>query len=722
MGKYRIIFIICCFFAINNSYSKKRIALDNNLSKCFTVQTIESNSDNYIINVQFHGFYDTVSTISDIEYHRISIDSCYTLSNIGEPALPVLTKSIALPKGCTYVVELANEKWAEFPMGYIYPFQKPLLETEKEPSFTINKSIYESDIYISQTLHWTDKHYWRGIENINLALCPFKYYPAQQKLSALKECTIKVRFISNNVENRKAPNTLGNELKLYDNENLFSQEIKNMSASKDNSTYDLLIISCNNTGILNSQALKDFCLWKSLKGIKTKLVSTASTGTTCTEIKNFISQEYQHGIKYVLFIGDDDDIPLYDMPSITYSGITKSDYWYGCMDGSSDVVADIAIGRFSTKNLSELTNIVNKIKKYESTYNPYYNKVLLMANKEEAPNKYQGCLETIRNATYQNPMTFTTAYGAPTSAGGNNSTNADVINHVNSGLNILNYRGHGNENSWTYWNESGEYFYGSNVENFSTPYNFIVFSIACYTGNIRNNTCMLEKFMNSSKGSVAFLGATEASYTISNHTFNQYLFKQLLNEKIYNFGLLNIASHIKNLEYTNYSSTSKDNAFCYLCGGDPSLEIWTSNPQTFQGITITTTSNGTLINTKNVNGCCISIVSEEGELLNNIEMSGNNYTIPTLPTNCYIAINKHDYIPYIYHKMSDDIYIQNVTFNQDATYNNQGTVYIGYDVTNDKEHGNVIIKNGKTLKITNASEVIIKNGFECEKGATFIVE
>lgn len=103
-----------------------------------------------------------------------------------------------------------------------------------------------------------------------------------------------------------------------------------------------------------------------------------------------------------------------------------------------------------------------------------------------------------------------------------------------------------------------------------------------------------------------------------------------------------------------------------------------------------------------------------------IESNSDNYIINVQFHGFYDTVSKISDIEY--HKTSDDIYIQNVTFNQDATYNNQGTVYIGYDVTNDKEHGNVIIKNGKTLKITNASEVIIKNGFECEKGATFIVE
>ena len=47
----------------------------------------------------------------------------------------------------------------------------------------------------------------------------------------------------------------------------------------------------------------------------------------------------------------------------------------------------------------------------------------------------------------------------------------------------------------------------------------------------------------------------------------------------------------------------------------------------------------------------------------------------------------------------------------------------GYDVTSNMPFGNVIIKNGANMKIKMGIEgVTIKNGFECEKGGTLVVE
>jgi len=719
----KVVVIIFSLLHVKDVYSQTWIPLDNTTLKGVTTSVLVSDNDTYKLRMQLHGVHDVVTNVSGINYHELIIDNCFTLTKIGEPALPLVTKTIAVPQGCDYVMEISDEIWVDIEVGKLFPFQKPLLETESPSTFTVNESIYESEQYFVNTLSFKTGHIWRGIESVNLAICPFRYYPSKGKLSVLKECVVTVNFTPTMQKTKRViqKNTNGNELHQYENIDMIMQNLSRKSATVDSEQYDFLIISCSQD-ILNCQSIKDFCKWKALKGFKTKVVSTDITGKTCSEIKNYISNEYQKGIKYVLFIGDDDQIPLYDKSGVTYSyDIIKGDYWYGCMDGSSDLIGDIAIGRLSTNNSSEVANMVEKIIKYESENHQYYNKVLLMANKENAPGKYQGCLETIRNTTYTLPMTFTTAYGASTTVGGNNSTNSDVISKINSGLNILNYRGHGDENSWTYWNTLNESFYGSLVENFTGTSNSVVFSIACSTGDISNNTCMLEKFMNDKKGSVAYLGATVPSFTNANHTFNQFLFTKLLNENVYNMGLLNIAAHMKNLEYTNYATTAQDNVFCYLCGGDPSLEIWTAKPMVFSGVTINPTLGAVRINTNNVNGCTVSIVSESGTLLNHTIMKGTTCTIPVSESKYYVAINKHNYIPYVLLKSVDGVYIQNITFNNNVSYN-QGSVYIGYDVTDEKKYGNVIVKSGSTLTLKNASEVVIKNGFECEKGAALVIE
>ena len=86
-----------------------------------------------------------------------------------------------------------------------------------------------------------------------------------------------------------------------------------------------------------------------------------------------------------------------------------------------------------------------------------------------------------------------------------------------------------------------------------------------------------------------------------------------------------------------------------------------------------------------------------------------------------IAIDKHNYIPYIVHVDTDNLYIQNKTFTENEYY--VGTpMSIGYDVTSTQSYGNVIVDAGAKIIINKGSGVIIKNGFECKQGAEFIVK
>ena len=47
---------------------------------------------------------------------------------------------------------------------------------------------------------------------------------------------------------------------------------------------------------------------------------------------------------------------------------------------------------------------------------------------------------------------------------------------------------------------------------------------------------------------------------------------------------------------------------------------------------------------------------------------------------------------------------------------------VGYDVTDQQEYGNVLVEQGASLRLNQQNGLVIKNGFECEKGAELIIE
>lgn len=722
MNKVLRYIVLACYICINTlAYSQvKWISFENNPEATApTIKILTSDKSMYQVKVKIHGYYDEIVNEGATIYHKISLGTGFTTTEIGQPAMPTISQLIALPTNRTCTSSISENKWVDVNIDRIHPYQKPLLETEQPTKFVVNESVYNQDFYKTLLINRSDSSIWRGLHNIAFSICPFKYFPKTNKLSVLTEFIFTVRFspqsdmLNSRIRQR--------DLNVFDNNFL----IPSNELATDNTSYDYLIIVGDNTSLLGSQALKDFCKWKAIKGYKTKIVSVATTGSSCSSIKSFIESEYNvnKNLTYVLFVGDDDRIPMYNKRSFQTLDILKSDYWYGCMDGDGDFQADIIVGRFSTNAVDELENMVNKTIVYESTDNQYAQYAQLVANKEYAPGKYQRCCEDIRTASYITPITFIKTYGASASNGGTDATNANIISMINEGVNIVNYRGHGDWDQWWNWNSQNQCFYNSDVDLLKNTTYPVIFGIACTTADIRNHTCLLETFMKSKYGSAAYLGATVPSYTDANHTFDKILFKELLNNNIANVGDLNLKAHIKNISERG-DFTSKDNAFCYICGNDPALEIWTQRPQTFKNVTVSNQNDGLHITVDGVSDYMVSVVSKEGKLRYKKTSMSNSIILSDYNTEDLIYLGKHNYIPLEIETQGTNpntVYIQNRVFNGNETINGD-KIEVGYDVTSSILYGNVIINNGANLKLNSISETIIKNGFECQKGATFIVE
>ena len=222
--------------------------------------------------------------------------------------------------------------------------------------------------------------------------------------------------------------------------------------------------------------------------------------------------------------------------------------------------------------------------------------------------------------------------------------------------------------------------------------------------------------MNTAYGSVAFIGATEATHTLPNNAYNENLFDELLNNNIYNIGLLNIIAHAR--VCSRYGKMSFDNAYSYILGNDPALEIWTAIPNSFNDISIVRNLDVVTINTGNVKDFDVSIISKDGELLKTEHSNLESVTLPNITEENVIAINKHNYIPYI-DNPNGTLYIQNEIIESDKTYKAKN-ITIGANVTEWKPVGDVVFKNGNITM--NCDSIELTGGTYIEKGAELKVE
>lgn len=690
------------------------------IGKCYSISVLESNTSCYRAKVSIHGFYNRDVKENGYTYNQVTFDIPSTLLDVGNPALPTINQTFALPFGDGCNVSIIEGNWTHMKIGKIYPYQKNLYgnELEKE-SFSINIETYNSESYSPFLSRLGDLQTFKGMRNRNITICPFKYFPKDNKLSILKEFEIRVEYTHSN----SAVATIDKSYNIFTNSNILKKSsIETQSSENRTNNYDYLIIVGDIPNILNSQPLTDFCKWKAFKGLKTKVVSTSTIGNTTSQIKQFISSEStSYGIKYVLFVGDYNKIPLYLYSSSAFYGYglpINSDYWYGCLDGNNDYQADVFVGRFPVNSLNDLENMVNKTISYEKNANNYYNKALLVA---DYVIQHRTHLEDIASYNYITPFDFTNLDGGLASYGGHNHSNSDVINTINSGCNIVNFFGHGIQIGWgasesAGWNYYYEVFSDSCLNQINPTANFVLFNMACNTGDITSNECMLKTYLRSDHGAVSVLGATTVSLFDANKLLIQFLYDNLLNLDINHLGELITLSHIASIN--NMGTHAIINAAQYICGGDPSLEIWTKQSNLFENVSITNSGTILTIDSPIVTNYEIYLVSENGELFDSFDISGLSANINTPNSNCYIVLNKEGYAPYIIYVNVEDNYIQNTSFTEHSIYTNT-PLTVGYDVTTSKPFGNVSVEPGSHVILKKGQGVNISNGFECKSGAIF---
>lgn len=111
--------------------------------------------------------------------------------------MPVVTELIGIPPKAGFKITITDSTWKQMSDYNVYPFQKPLLETEKSTSFDINKELYSSSPKYPEIIYdYSELMNWRGIDNRNFIICPFRYNPQKQLLEVMSDFTVKLEFTS----------------------------------------------------------------------------------------------------------------------------------------------------------------------------------------------------------------------------------------------------------------------------------------------------------------------------------------------------------------------------------------------------------------------------------------------------------------------------------------------------------------------------------------------
>lgn len=238
---------------------------------------------------------------------------------------------------------------------------------------------------------------------------------------------------------------------------------------------------------------------------------------------------------------------------------------------------------------------------------------------------------------------------------------------------------------------------------------------------------MLETFMRSPKGASAFVGSTTSSYTYPNNTYDISLFEKLYNSDTCRLGDVNMNAHVYTIR--NFSpgiqyntNLAIDNAFSYICGGDPTLEIWKSDPIPVPDVNISSLGSSITVSTGINSGYYVCLSTLDGDFIDSTWVSSNTYTFTKPSDKFYFSIYKHDYIPFVVYCDSETDFLQNVTIADNRFYDNS-PFSAGEAVDDSSSYGDVIMNSGSNLFIQKGSNgVLLDSGFKCNKGARLVIK
>ncbi len=533
----------------------------------------------------------------------------------GKPMLPIEGLFVALPTGAELVdIKVIDTETMEYPGEIeIIPAPEPSKDgkgkkktkipyDQAPPEFKRQKDVYDSDKeYPKEVFKLINVNYIGSLRVAHLMIYPLHYKPKSKKLIIYNRIELKAEYTPG--ISIASPTLRGPALTapaepptgapqpvapaapqiqmVYKDQILNLEAIDDLKTLGDGGTLRRVIrpvdsgkLSARSNKaryliITNSKlvkTLKKLAKNKEEKGWSTKIVTDEEIYKEFQDtreekhkaIRDFILYAYDNWEdppEYVVIVGEIKSIPTHHNPDFN----CPSDWYYSNLIG--DIGPDIVLGRIAINDPKKLEKYIEKVIKYEKSKGKWTKRALFTAyNRNDYMECSDDCVEILKRIR---GMKTIKKYGGQASK-------QEVIDEIEEGCGLINYRGHGSEWEWQAAN-------GLDVNDAMNLQNegkiSIVFSICCLNSAIDVSAeCFGESFIEAPNGAVAFLGASRPSYTYPNHHFDRYIFRAIVDRglrtvgKIFNYATVDL--------YRNFPDQyTKENIAMYLMLGDPSLEI-----------------------------------------------------------------------------------------------------------------------------------------------------
>ena len=553
---------------------------------------------------------------------RLDIPDEGIAGEVGQPALPVITRLVLVPYGS--VVRVSTQASYEIvPTGMfngaqtVMPVQPsiPKLPGALEAAeFTIDLTAYErNEPVFTQPVDIVDEAILRGHRFVTVQIRPVNYVPASGDLLIAQEMTVRIDFLGGDLEETVAqgihyadPRTDAIARRTFLNYGTFGEKVQKFAPSS------YLIIS--NAAAFDNELLQDFIAWKTQRGYDVVTASTDETGNTSDGIKNYIKNAYDtwaNPPSYVLLIGDTNIVT-----HINGQTSCATDLYYGAVDGA-DYIPDIGVGRLPVRNLDHLEIMLNKILSYEknewTTGNDWTQHATFMASRDNWRIS-EGTHDAVCSY-FLEPAGFTCTKVYYQHGG----TTQQALNALNTGPTVHAYSGHGSSTSWA----DGPPVNQNQVRNLTNPTLPLVLSHACSTGTYTMAECFAETWLRSPNAALAFWGASASTYWEEDDIIEKAMFYGWSRGDDAKFPSIPWTSGMLDFSmvkmYEHYSGGGRTHHYfeMYNLFGDPEVVLYSAPPATI---------NPNYSNAISANAINLSVsVNDRSYLLVGLSMDGIFY-------------------------------------------------------------------------------------------------
>ena len=559
----------------------------------FQTALLASSEEAITVNLKTPGFYTIeVGTPRGREW-VISLPKAVSTAQAGEPNLPMTAIPVVIGDEQHYGIRVIDAQYRDFTFE-VAPskgdFSRQI--NPDEVPYTYGEAYSTNAFFPKERVGLYEPYILRDFRGQNMVIYPFAYNPVSKTLRVYYDITVEMYS-----DGSKGQNTLSsksNTMKLDpDFKAMYENHFLNYHAAQNRYTpvneNGKLLVICHDAFM---SAMEPYVNWKRQIGIPTLMVGTSESGANSEALKIYIQQQYNNdnSISHILLVGDNAQIQGYYAYNGGYSG--RSDNWYGQLAGN-DFYNDVIVGRFSAESLDHVTSQVNKVLTYErdldanATWLTYGSGVATQAGNggHFSEDDWQH-IDNIKNDLLN--YHYTEIYRDYQNAGGANSSAAQLSQHINNGLSIINYCNHGSETSWGVFNYNNSHINAlTNVNKWP-----IIWSVACLNGKYDHyQPCFAETWLRATNNNDDNqpTGAIGGMFSYINQPWVPPMYGQdemvdILVESHDNnikrtLGGISFDGNMKIIDqYGTNNSSAMGTYMCWILFGDPTLTLRNAVP------------------------------------------------------------------------------------------------------------------------------------------------